>query len=249
MSLKNETIGRVGSDKVIPKQSLIQTKRTVPVRKPVTRSKGRVVGYYPSIKGNSLIAWESQLELKACRLFEFCPTVVRFKEQPLTIFFRNKNKLSRYTPDFELTTTSNESVYVEIKPLEKLQKPEELSRLQCVDLEFKSNKRKFIVITDKELEHGVVNRNLALLRSYKKVFLSHKLISQMRALVNKKRELCLHDLFELLDSKAKAYSLIANRYVQVDLSLPLNPQTLIRQIKEIDYEKSIFSYRVAPEFK
>lgn len=54
-------------------------------RQPVTRSRGLVRGQHASTKMNCMIAWESQLEQKACYHFEFSPVVKAFREQPQTL--------------------------------------------------------------------------------------------------------------------------------------------------------------------
>src|SRR6187431_3715186 len=91
------------------------------VREPVKPTTGRVVGYFPSVKNNRSIAWESQLEQKACYVFEFSREITKYQEQPLNIYYRLNGEFLRYTPDFELTLVSGELVYVEIKPAAKLQ--------------------------------------------------------------------------------------------------------------------------------
>jgi hypothetical protein len=68
-------------------------------REPVTPSRGLVRGQFPSTKMNRMIAWESQLEQKACYHFEYSPAVVAFREQPETLQFPYQNDMCRYTPD------------------------------------------------------------------------------------------------------------------------------------------------------
>lgn len=102
------------------------------VREPVKPTTGRVVGYFPSVKNNRSIAWESQLEQKACYVFEFSPEIIKYREQPLSIYYRLNGELLRYTPDFELTLLSGELIYVEVKPGAKLQTQELQEKLGAI---------------------------------------------------------------------------------------------------------------------
>jgi hypothetical protein len=156
MSIKNyyhnENTG-LDSDSKLGYVPLLKPTR---VREPVKRTKGRVVGFYPSTKSNAPVAWESQLELKACALFEFCKTIYSYRDQPLSIYFENEyGNMSRYTPDFELRTKPNKLIYVEIKPSSILEKNEEILRFQKIDQVFKRLGCNFIVITEKELNNPV----------------------------------------------------------------------------------------------
>jgi len=109
-------------------QKSVRQRRDVRVREPVRPTAGRVVGFYPSTKNNRLVAWESQLEQKACALFEFSADVVSYREQPITVYFESDGQMRRYTPDFELRFHDGRSMYLEVKPFAKLQRNLKLLR-------------------------------------------------------------------------------------------------------------------------
>lgn len=143
-------------------------RKEIRAREPVRRTTGRVVGFYPSTKNNRLVAWESQLEQKACALFEFSPDVVRYREQPISVYFESDGQMRRYTPDFELQFQDGRSIYLEVKPLAKLQNADLKRRFQQVARFWKLNGRQFGVITDVELYHPALQLNLKLLRAHQR---------------------------------------------------------------------------------
>ena len=65
-----------------------------------------------SLKMLRLVSTESLLETYYCFLWELCPKVLSYCEQPVTLKFKNL----KYTPDFELDF-GKVKVLVEIKPL------------------------------------------------------------------------------------------------------------------------------------
>lgn len=147
-------------------------RKEIRAREPVRPTTGRVVGFYPSTKNNRLVAWESQLEQKACALFEFSPDVVRYREQPISVYFESDGQMRRYTPDFELQFQDGRSIYLEVKPLAKLQNTDLKRRLQQVARFWELNGRQFGVITDVELYHPSLQLNLKLLRAHQRVQVS-----------------------------------------------------------------------------
>lgn len=78
------------------------------VRNPVTPSRMTVRGQFPSKKMQRMIAWESQLEKRACYLFEFSSNIISFREQPEQLCIPYIDKIKRYTPDFEVILNTGE---------------------------------------------------------------------------------------------------------------------------------------------
>ena len=219
------------------------------VREPVKPTTGRVVGRFPSVKNGQMIAWESQLEQKACHVFEFSSVVVSYREQPITIFYEYRDGLNRYTPDFELTLTSGELVYVEVKPAEKLKNIELKNKLQAISNFFYDAGFAFIVITDQELSRPVFQSNLKLLRGYLRVKCDPKTIELSRHWFQQQNEPTLGDLIQYLESPKKAYSLIISNHIQIDLSVPITMDCPLTMTEEKNHETCLFSYRVAPDFE
>jgi TnsA endonuclease N terminal len=217
------------------------------VREPVKPTTGRVVGHFPSVKNNRMIAWESQLEQKACYTFEFSSVVSSFREQPTTIFYEYLGSLKRYTPDFELTLSTGESVYVEIKPAEKLKNVELKNKLQAISNFWKRAGFAFIVITDEELNQPIFQSNLKLLRNYLRVSCHTELIQLSRHWMQQQAEPTLGDLIQYLSSPKKAYALIVKNHIQINLFVAISADSQITTEK--NHETCFFSYRIAPDFE
>ncbi|MBK5143732.1 hypothetical protein I2494_08385 [Budviciaceae bacterium BWR-B9] len=213
------------------------------VREPITRSRGKVRGQFPSHKMGRMIAWESQLERRACYLFEFSSAIQKYHEQPARFDIPYEGKIRRYTPDFELLFYSGEIWYVEIKPFTILFQPENFRFYSAVSGTLNNGGYPFIVITNNELLNPVKERNLTLLRTYQRVNLTPQLI--LRA--QQGRFITLEQLIEDIDSLAHAYGLIAQGYLYIDLEQPITNNSLIH--KDNHNEDILFTYRTAPDFR
>ncbi len=222
--------------------------KIIRAREPVTPSKGRVVGYYPSVKNNRQIAWESQLEKKACNLFEYSSVVKRYREQPRTVYVPNQGEVRRYTPDFELTLTSGELVYVEIKPVKKLNNQKLKERLQDISRWFEEYGYHFIVITDEELNQPIRQRNLSMLRQSLRYLCTPDLVQRAREWMEGITEATLEELFSYLDSRIQTYALIAQGHLAINLDEQINLNSQVFIPEETKDETCLFTYRIAPDF-
>jgi len=174
-------------------------------REPVTRSRGLVRGQFPSTKMKRMIAWESQLEQKACYHFEYSPAVVAFREQPETLCFSYQNRMCEYTPDFQITLCNGEIWYVEVKPLSKLFKPDIIERLQLAHQFLADKGYSFIVITDEELNYPTRIRNLSILRPYLRFEIPSYITQQTITWLVQSTDPTLEALSQFLDSKSTAF--------------------------------------------
>ena len=222
--------------------------KTLRVREPVTRSRGKVRGQFPSHKMSRMIAWESQLERRACYLFEFSSGVVSFREQPIKFFIPFLGQIKRYTPDFELILESGEVCYVEIKPKLKLEHAENKSFFEAVSKELKNSGYLYIIITEEELIHPIRERNLTLLRNYLSQPLPQRQIDLALVwLANSVTNCIFGDLIHTTGSLTIAYSLIAQGYLWIDVKQPISSQTYIFA-KEHCCENYLFTCRTSADF-
>lgn len=212
------------------------------VREPVKPTTGRVVGYFPSVKNNRSIAWGSQLEQKACYVFEFSPEIIRYKEQPLTIYYRLNGELLRYTPDFELTLLSGELIYVEIKPAAKLQNPFLQKKLNAISQYWKEKGQRFLILSDQELDNPILQSNLKLLRSYLRVKCDPELVQIAIQWIKKQNKPFLGNLGIYLNSINKVYSLLAHQFFLTDLHEQIHLESHLYLQEENDNENKLFSY-------
>jgi TnsA endonuclease N terminal len=219
-------------------------------REPVTRSRGLVRGQFPSTKMKRMIAWESQLEQKACYHFEYSPAVVVFREQPETLCFPYQKGMCEYTPDFQLTLFDSEIWYVEVKPLSKLFKPDILERLQLAHQFLADKGYNFIVITDEELNYPTRIRNFSILRPYLRFEIPHYILQQAIVWLARSSDPTLEALSQLLDSKSTAFALLAQLYIRFDLEKPLDNSTLLFLETTGDkHETCLFAFRTGPYFE
>lgn len=220
-------------------------------REPVTRSRGLVRGQFPSTKMKRMIAWESQLEQKACYHFEFSPAVVSFREQPLTLSFPTQKGLSKYTPDFELTLHNGEICYVEVKPLSKLRSPQVMERLQLAHQSLAEKGYNFIVLTDEELNFPNRIRNFAVLRPYLRFEIPVQVLEQAKAWMNHSSDPTLAAISSFFGLQSTAFTLLAQLHIGFDFDEPLcNTSSLFTPINgDHHHETCLFAYRTGPDFK
>lgn len=121
-----------------------------PVRDParVKGKKGSYVGYFPSRKMNRSIAYESTGELYTAILYELDPQVTKYVEQPYRFKFTYEGAESSYTPDF-LVIRNGEKWIEEVKPDERVRKPEIHKRLLAEKALVEGKGFKFRVVTEK----------------------------------------------------------------------------------------------------
>lgn len=219
-------------------------------REPVTRSRGLVRGQSPSTKMNRMIAWESQLERKACYHFEFSPAVVAYREQPQTLHIPNQGQMFRYTPDFELTFYNGEICYVEVKPLSKLRSPQVMERLQLAHQFLAEKGYNFIVLTDEELNFSNRIRNFTILRHYLRFEVPAQIVEQAKAWMSYRSAPTLGALSCFLGLQSTAFALLAQLHIRFDLDKPLTKSSLLFLATTGDHhETCFFAYRTGPDFK
>ncbi|MGC5428818.1 TnsA endonuclease N-terminal domain-containing protein [Aeromonas veronii bv. sobria] len=249
MSSKNTAVPLSTRQEVRLRQKSGQLSKEKRAREPVRPTTGRVVGFYPSTKNNRLVAWESQLEQKACALFEFSADVVSYREQPITIYFESDGQMRRYTPDFELKFHDGRSMYLEVKPFAKLQGDAVKRRFQQVARFWEMHGQQFGVITDVELYHSTLQLNLKLLRAHQRVQISDEVRQRVEHWIGTAGPSTFEQLAELLNSPTQIYALLAQRALHADLSVPFSPTTTLHLPEGIGHESRLFSYRTAPDFE
>ena len=242
MSLKTEIYRRNTQKEKI---NIVNKKR---VRQPVTPSRGRVVGYFPSVKSNEPIAWESQMELKACRIFEYCPTVHSYREQPETVYYTLNGVGRKYIPDFELILINDERIYIEIKPKRVLNKSEEKDRFVAISNHLNEKGITFAVMTEDELNNGYIQDNIKLIHPYAAQDVNVDIEKYFKELCSK-NDMTVGDFIQLGLSLKTIYSSITQGFLKIDLNKKISRQSSVFINKETDHENSIFSCRFAPDFK
>lgn len=129
-------------------------------RKVVTRSKKGYQGYFPSIKLNNLIEFESILEMDAALLFEYSMGVVRYRAQPEVITYEIDGELHKYHPDFELELKNGDLVHIEVKPVEELKKLNMKKKIKCIEKRYETHDATFKVLSEEEIRKQPLHQNL-----------------------------------------------------------------------------------------
>ena len=218
-------------------------------REPITRSRGLVRGQFPSAKTGQMVAWESQLEEKACYLFEFCSAISGFRDQPQKIEYPCSARIRTYYPDFELTLRTGETVYVEIKPLLKLFQPDNFDRFRCIANAFEKNEQSLYVLTEEDLPSKQRVRNLVVLRSYVRHGIPETIKENIAEWVRSNTAPIFQTLINAVGSRSIALALIAQQKIAVDLEQPLSVTTAIFSIEENCHETRLFTCRTGPDFE
>jgi len=218
------------------------------VREPVTPSKGRVVGQFPSIKNKESIAWESQLELKACRIFEYSHFIESYREQPVLIKYMLNGVLKRYIPDFELTCVNGDRVYIEIKPKKILEKHEEKERFIAITKKLNEEGIYFAVMTEVELERDDIQDNIKTIHPYANMDINIELINIIKELKNE-GSFSIYQLLDIGFTIGTIYAAISKSYLKTNLRKSLSRNSRLFIEEEKDNENNIFSCRIAPDFK
>jgi len=249
MSFKNTVVPLGHGQKITLPLNVSQKQKSNRAREPVSPRTGRVVGYYPSTKNNRSVAWESQLEEKACNYFEFSTVIASYREQPVSIFFQSQGKLHRYTPDFELVLKTGEVLYVEIKPAYKLENFDLKNKLVDISTFWSKHGYGFIVITDEELNNQNLLRNLKLLRSHQRYYCDTELVKYSIHWIANRKDVNIRQFNAHFHSPAKCLALISQGHFVTDLSKPISLDSKLFLPEENINETCLFSYRVAPNFE
>lgn len=218
-------------------------------REPVRRTTGRVVGRYPSLKNKRMISWESQLEQKACALFEFSPGVLYYREQPAKICFQHQGKELKYTPDFCIELFGCRKVYIEVKPSKLLDDPTYLLRLNDISDALAQQKIGFGVLTEKELNNPVLQSNLRLLRQPLQIKLTETVLKNTCRYFLNRANATVREFADAVGGLELVYALIAQQYLDVDLYAPVLPNSILSAKEWGCYESFLFKCRYSPDFE
>ncbi len=136
----------------------------MPVRN-VTNRGGNVIGRFPSLKMQRMIAFESLLERDFIYLLDYDAAVTWFEEQPLTIEYEHEGKLRHYTPDFHLVE-DGQQVLVECKPDHFVNTTDNQRKFAVAQARCQACNWQFRIVTDADVRAGYRLHNVKLLTAY-----------------------------------------------------------------------------------
>ncbi|MCW8330273.1 Tn7 transposase TnsA N-terminal domain-containing protein [Photobacterium sp. SDRW27] len=81
----------------------------------LTKSRGKNIHRYASVKMNHRVSVETALECDACYHFDFASSIRKFCSQPIRYSFAIDDKTHTYVPDFLVEFTTGEFILYEVK--------------------------------------------------------------------------------------------------------------------------------------
>jgi hypothetical protein len=205
----------------------------MPIRK-ITKSGGKSIGMFPSLKTGRMIGWESLLERDHDYLLEMDPDVIDYEEWPFRIYYCVDGKQHFYTPDVLVTRRSrNIPQVVEVKDKETAEKEKwqrlfKIIRPICRD-EYGCE---FIVATDREIRVQPRLENIKIIYKYARTKIGSKHQILLHSLFGDRETLPLQEIVEgfaaTAAGKPEVYALIHRGILSLDLSQHINPSTIVR---------------------
>lgn len=195
----------------------------IPVRKPVTRSKGRVVGYFASYKNRRMLPWESQLERDFLMSLEVDPQVEAFGVQPQTFEYRSNGSSRRYTPDVYVQYEYGAS-FVEVKAHNQAKKPRNQAFFQKMTDYFGELGFGFDVYTEKHIRKEPKFSNMHLILAQRLGFSEELDRGDLQDFFGRNQCIPLHNLsVALCKSKSPLAGLrfVAGGLATLDLDTPI----------------------------
>lgn len=208
-------------------------------RKVVTRSGRKIRGVFPSRKVGKLVEWESMLERDTILLLEFSPGVKNYRQQPQRVDYADGDTLRRYYPDFEVITTCDEIIHLEVKPSSQLAKPDVRHKLRMVAEHYVRQGMEYRILSEDIIRRSPVSQNVTLLRQHFRYDLSLRAIGEalQQQLAQAPRPF---DQVAAQIGRHVLLKLIAQGQVACNLTLPFDHSNLIQHPKAIDHEQVLF---------
>lgn len=212
-------------------------------RKIVNTGSRKVIGKFPSLKMNTAIWWESQIERDYIYLLESDPMVVSYKGQPFSIDYISRGKRRHYTPDFWVDRGDSQEI-IEVKPVHQINSEKNQTLFHQINFLCQERGLKFNVVTDEMIRIQPLLDNLKLLYKYARTPLTLNQYLACRYYLNEREPLSLQQIWQALEpeniSKNHLYKLLYFGFFQVDLMRPINSESLIRlPSQEKDFVKLI----------
>ncbi len=199
-------------------------------RRLLRRSMPSTMGRFPSLKSDRTIHWESQLERDLVLLLEFDPSVLEYREQPLTIQVDLADRVARYTPDF-LVRKAHGFHVIEVKPSKFASEPAWQDLFARAAAYFAAEGAQYEVLTEHEIRRQPRLSNASLLFRYQRIPLgenSREIVRQTLA----GGALPLSNVDAALRAQGSApgavYALLARGVLATDLDRSLGPDSPIQ---------------------
>lgn len=190
----------------------------------------KVIGKFPSLKMNSTIWWESQIERDYIYLLEIDPNVLEYCSQPFKIIYKDSGKNRRYTPDFWVRRANSQQI-VEVKPASAIEQEKNTNLWKHIAANCQEKGLEFIVVTDVMIRIQPLLNNIKLLYKYARTPLNFNDSLECQHYFTNKNSMPLfqagQDLKAKGISKRQLYKLIYFGVLITDLMEPISSESLI----------------------
>ena len=192
-------------------------------RKVVTGSPHREVGLVnPRWLINHPIHHESHLERRFVMAALACPVVTDIVHQPIKV---DLDDGATYTPDFYVELADGNGVYIEVKPTKFLPKHQET--LEAAGEVLARQGKKYLVITDSEIDRDGLGKRAILLMRYARMQLDPETVHHCIRLVETMatQDPTLRELLAEGLSEAEIWNLVARHELRIPPGIHLEANT------------------------
>lgn len=201
-------------------------------RNPVRPSGRGFRGKFASRKMRRMVRCESLLEMNCLYLAEFARTIAAFDEQPVSISYLISGRRRRYTPDFRFLWQDGREWFVEVKPAEKLNTPENNERFAAITSHFESAGARFVALTEEQICQSHRSKMVQYLLRMRPKDSGSSAWADLSW--DDHRSASFAEAAQLLGSPKTVVEALARRELACDLHQPLTAGTSIRTFAEAD---------------
>lgn len=204
----------------------------VGVRSIANKGCRKVIGKFPSLKMNTTIWWESQIERDYIYLLEIDPDVQAYVGQPFQISYISNGKQHTYTPDFWVQRANREQV-VEVKPTDAVNQQKNIDLFRHISYACQAELKEFVVVTDTMIRKQPQLDNIKLLYKYARTPLTVQNYLDCQSYFTSREPTKLK--VALLDLASKGIStnillkLLYWAYLETSLAQPLGESSLLQK--------------------
>lgn len=142
-----------------------------------------MIGRFPSLKMQRMVAFESLIEQDYLYLLDFEPDVLAFSEQPVQIEYVWEDKPLHYTPDFHVIRKKGEEL-VECKPQKLVDQDDNQRKFNIAREWCRRQGLQFRVVTDEEIRAGNRLNNIKLLTRHARIGFASGTLQQVILALN-----------------------------------------------------------------
>ena len=170
---------------------------------------------------------ESYTERYAIASLVLCHDVVQIKSQPdVESYIDAHGKKRRYIPDLSVNTKYLE-LTIEVKTLNYLFQPKAINKYQQIGHHYRNSKKRFVFLTDAQIEDGERFKNIKILFRYAHSHLPNTTLEKLSTWCSESA-ISIANLMDLLELElVEVYTAIAQKHLCIDWNLPLSKDSLI----------------------